>query len=85
MATLLRHDGDPKDTLRAGDIYEARAKRSCYPESGLSSQGGCLADRHLEHSIVYDYPLLGYPDPEESRTPKVGHEITGLLNQKGES
>lgn len=84
MATLFRHNGDTKDTFRLGDFYKARAKHSCYPESSLSGQGGRLASRHLEHSIVHDDAVLGYFEPEESRTPKVGHAITGLLNQKGE-
>jgi len=84
LATLFRCSGYPKDTFRPCYFYEARAKCSCYPKSSFSSQGGRLASRHFEYSIVHDYPLLGYLEPKERRAPKVGHAIAGLLNQKGE-
>lgn len=84
LAALFRHGRYTKDTFRPGDFYEARTKYSCYPESSFSSQSGRLANRHLEHSIVHDHPLLGYPEPKERRASKVGHAIAGLLNQKGE-
>ena len=85
MATLFRRDGYPKDTHRLGDFYEARAKCPCHPEPSVSSQGGRLASRHVEHSIVYDYPILGYLEPEEHRASKVGHATASLLNQEGKS
>jgi hypothetical protein len=84
LATLFRRGGYPKNTFRPGDFYKARAKCSCYPKSSFSSQGGCLASRHFEYSVVHDYSLLGYFEPKERRASKVGHAIAGLLNQKGE-
>jgi hypothetical protein len=83
MATLFRHNGNPKDAFRLSNFHETRAKYSCYSESILSSQGRCLANRHLEHSIVYDNALLGYLESEEPGTPKIGHASAGLLDQKG--